>query len=693
MPSPLATFQNHYANLKQGLVSRPLAKNINPVRTVIPLKVKSIPLPPPKKFAQSNAKYSSGHASISGWPVASGVFNVSGNANFTTGIWHGQSGIMGGRGIWGSLPIKAKQSLDIPDDTASLFQQQIPQDMLSKYTVAGKPIGLKQSHYKASGGEGIVYVKDGQAYKIYHDPKKMIPVGKIQELSVMKMHNVLGPRDIIYLDNTPVGFVMPAVTDSEFLCKLFTKGFRDKNNITPDMINHLVAGMQDTLDTIHGLDILVVDYNEMNFLVNNGFDTVFNIDVDSYKTPSYPATAIMESIRDRKVLNKKFTKNSDWFSFGCVAFQLYTGSHPYKGRHPDYAPKDWMEMMDKGISVFNKKCKLPPACQTLDVIPKGHLKWFEAVFEKGDRLPPPEPDYVQIVVGTVVTKIIDSNDTFNIGLARQYDGQIESLRYIDGICYVITNKSIWGDGKQFTTFAPEVGYVSKRTVKDLVPVHGDKPAVVEYNKIDGKLRYKTFENKEIGVIDSKGFFIANRSVYTVVGSSLIEVSFANRGAKANAMQQAVANIFHNHQIFDGLVVQNMLGTCRFAIPFESGKCQTVHITELDKARIVDARYERGVAIVIAEEGGKYNRHTFIFNKDCSTYTTRTEKDVNLEDINFVVKDNGVVIAANDDKLEIFLDNQKVKMVNSPLNNNEPLVAFKNDTYIINRDAVYKVSSK
>ncbi len=722
----LSKFQNHYAKLKASL------KNVVgsvPVGSYTP-PTNALPPPPPNftsrvvSPASHNASGAyipkSASAILSGTPVpiVRGPVFMTGTIPQTIHNLQAQSGIWAPNlftgvapssfaGYWGSKVIQRnhsrslpnsflgvnphKQSLDIPEYQP--HHSRIPTSMLSQYTVNGKNVMLKQSDYKASGGEGVVYVKGGKAFKIYHDPKKMIPVGKIQELSTIGLSNVLGPEEIIYANNVPAGFTMKYVSDTEFLCKLFTKGFRDKNNISPDMVNGLVRTMQAMLKHIHTKDILVVDYNEMNFLISNGFDSVYHIDVDSYQTPSYPATAIMESVRDRKVLNQKFTQESDWFSFGIVAFQLYMGVHPYKGRHPDFAPKDWIQMMDKGVSIFNKKCKLPPACQTFDVIPKGHLKWFEAVFEKGDRIAPPDPDNVQLIVGPVKAKVIDSNDKFKLDLIRTYDSAIEAIRYIDGICYVVTQKSIQGDNKTFAKFSQETGYVSKRTAKDFVAVQGDKPALVEHNKIEGKLRYKTFEGKEIGSVDAKGFFIANRSVYTVMRDSLIEISFLNTGAKTNAMQQTVGNIFHNHQIFDGLVVQNMLGTCRFSIPFEPGKCQTVHITELDKSRIIDARYERGIAIVLSEHAGKYDRHTFVFSPDCKTYTCRIESDVGLEDINFGIKDNGVCIATNADKLEIFVDNQKFKQVDSPLNNNEPLVIYKNDTFIVNGDSFYKVSSK
>lgn len=625
-------------------------------------------------------------------PIVSGV-----SAPITGLVNWGVSGVSFATGVYPSKSPKVNptippQSFHL-DQPVDYLQQQLSPHMLSQLTMGGKNLLLKQSDYKASGGEGVVYVKGGYAYKIYHDASKMIPVGKIQELSALTMPTILGPKQVIYHNNVPVGFAMAYVSDTEFLCKLFTKGFRDKMGVTPDQINVLVKGMQDTLHGIHDKDILVVDYNEMNFLVNRGFDTVYNIDVDSYQTPSYPATAIMESIRDRQVKGGKFTKESDWFSFACVAFQLYMGTHPYKGRHPDFAAKDWMDMMNKNISVFNKKCKLPPATQGFDVIPKGHLRWFESVFERGERGAPPDPDSIQIVTGPVKAKIIDSTDKFNVTLVEKFDSPIEAFRYVDGVPYFATQTGIYASKKQFASFARQSGYVAKRTVRDFVACAGGLAVILEHNSLENKLRFKTIEGVDISEVDADGFFVANRAAYAVVRNSLIEISFIHGDKKITASQNLVANIFHNHQVFDGMVVQNMLDTCRLAIPFAPGKCSIIRINELDKYRIIDAKYDSGVAIVLAEQGGKYHRFTLIFNKEATTYTVRIDNDVPLQDINFIIKDNGVCISSNDDKLEIFADNTKVKLVDSPLNNNEVLASYKNDTYVINGDGLYKISSK
>ncbi len=203
-------------------------------------------------------------------------------------------------------------------------------------------ITLTDNEYLAQGGEGVVYCKGNIAYKIYHDSDKMIPEQKIYELQALQISNVLAPIDIIYNYNTKqaIGFTMPYITSTEYLSRLFVKSFKKQHSINPKMVISLVRKMQETLHEIHQKGIVVGDYNEMNFLVDNKFENIFHIDVDSYQTENYPSTAIMDSVRDRQVPIGTFNKETDWFSWAIVTFQLYTGIHPFKGRHPKYKNND-----------------------------------------------------------------------------------------------------------------------------------------------------------------------------------------------------------------------------------------------------------------------------------------------------------------------------------------------------------------
>src|ERR1035437_6554876 len=111
-----------------------------------------------------------------------------------------------------------------------------------KLHIKGKgPVDLGQKDFIAQGGEGAIYSRGQTAFKVYLDPKKMIPTAKIQELAVLSHPNIIKPEDILMdAKNNPVGYTMRFVKDTYALCQLFTKAFRTRNNISPDMMLALV---------------------------------------------------------------------------------------------------------------------------------------------------------------------------------------------------------------------------------------------------------------------------------------------------------------------------------------------------------------------------------------------------------------------------------------------------------------------
>ncbi len=557
------------------------------------------------------------------------------------------------------------------------------------FTKSGQ-VSLEKSHYIAGGGEGEIYAKGGNAYKIYHDPSKMIPDGKILELAEIKLPNVLNPTDIIKDDKgRSIGFVMKYVSDTEFLVKLFSKGFRVKNSIDDAMIRALVLRMQLTTQAVHSKGVLLVDLNEFNFLTSRSYDEVYFIDTDSYKTKSYPATALMESVRDRKVKNNQFTENSDYFSLGVTMFQLYTGVHPYKGKHPDFAAKDWSLMMDKGISVFNKDCRMPPATYPLSSIPRGHLKWFEEIFEKGERKAPPLPDVVGVQVVNKPVKVISGNDKFIIEQVRVYNSDVTSTQFINGVCYVITGNTIYADAriiKQTQAFI-------KGSQRDVIEIRGVGVGFIEFDRLTSNLYFRDFNNNEYGKFNSTGYFIRHGLIYYVCASNLIQVQLAVMGSRVQLQSQVVANIYPLHTVYDGVVIQNMLGTYRASIPYEPGRCELVNLTELKGQRIISAKYLGGKLIILSESNGHYNKYILIFTKDHKSYTVRWEKNVNLQDIEFIVKDNGVCLSMDEQNLEIFLDNTTIKRFSSPLDGDETLICHQNEVFYYQENKLFKIKSK
>jgi DNA-binding helix-hairpin-helix protein with protein kinase domain len=128
------------------------------------------------------------------------------------------------------------------------------------------------------------------------------------------------------------------------LCQVFPGSFRTRHGFSTDAALRLVRRLQEGVRTVHSHGILIVDLNEMNFLVSDSFGEIYFIDVDSYQTPSFPATALMESVRDRHA--KRFSTSTDWFSFAIVSFQMFVGIHPFKGT---YAPLQGVIEKDKKL--------------------------------------------------------------------------------------------------------------------------------------------------------------------------------------------------------------------------------------------------------------------------------------------------------------------------------------------------------
>lgn len=186
---------------------------------------------------------------------------------------------------------------------------------------SNRAITLTSSHFKAQGGQGSVYVDKNVAYKIYHDPAQMIPAGKIEELKVLAWNQIVCPQDVLLDEkNRPIGYSTRFVSNAFPLCSLFPRTFRDREGLAPDDILGLVRNLREGIEHVHSVGILIVDLNEMNFLIDKNFSEVFFIDVDGYQTSHYPALVLMDSVRDWSVAHNRWTKTSDWYSFAILAF-------------------------------------------------------------------------------------------------------------------------------------------------------------------------------------------------------------------------------------------------------------------------------------------------------------------------------------------------------------------------------------
>jgi serine/threonine protein kinase len=530
-----------------------------------------------------------------------------------------------------------------------------------KVKVKGKQITLTKKDLKGSGGEGTVFVKGKTAYKIYHDPTRMIAAGKIDELSVLTNPAILIPQEIIFNRKKPIGYTMQFVDDTYVLCQLFTKAFKKRNNITPDMSLALMRDIQNKIQHIHNHGVLIVDLNELNFLVESKFKKVYFIDVDSYQTKNYPATAIMESIRDRHTPRGSFNEGTDWFSFAVIALQLLIGIHPYKGKHPKI--KEFDDRMQEDISVFNKDVRIPGCCYPIKTIPDSYRRWFEAVLERGERIPPPL-DLAQSIVLKPVTLRISGSDNFV--MQEIYECKWEIIDYIKHLkeeCFIGQEELCYNRQTYVDIKSPcHIGFYGATPIAAWL--NSDKRLTLFNVKL--KKDIACLPMKVDKLVDYDGRF------YIKIGEHIQELKFVGSEFNPKVTTQTVANVLERAtQVFPGVVIQNLLGSCFVSVfPKENNHYQ-YQIKVLNGYRIVDAKFERDVLMVVGvNKKGKYDRFVFYLDSDNTTsIVTRKIKDVAYTGLNFVVKDNGICVCINEqDEVELFHKTNvlKVKLVKDPI---------------------------
>jgi serine/threonine protein kinase len=532
-----------------------------------------------------------------------------------------------------------------------------------RYFVQGQgQVQLGRTEFKAQGGEGAVYVKGQTAYKLYTDPARCIAQAKIDELSLLVQPNIIRPVHLI-LDgtNTAVGYTMRAVGKAHSLCQLFPKAFRQRNNITPEITLRLVRQLQTGVLHIHSRGVLVVDLNEMNFLVSTDFAELFFIDVDSYQTPSFPATALMETVRDRHAT--AHTTGSDWFAFAVVSFQMFVGIHPFKGTYgplqhlPDNAAK--LEARMRGnISVLHAGVTVPAACLPLAVIPQSYLDWYRAVFEQGQRVPPPQSVQAAIPLAAARMARTVASHSFEITEIHEFDSEII---WHDGVI-TVTEQSVYFDGKKYARPSFDAKFAITPRQRHLIGAYDDGT----------KLR---FEDLTVGrrietTIEGEQIMLSHGQLYIKQHESIFAIDFVELPNNLSLGIKAVANVMINStRMFDGVAIQNLLGTNYVSIPTASGGCHQVRLAELDGAQIVNAKLYRRVLMVVVTTSGRYDKYIFRFAKDFSSYDLRRLVDVATTDIEFTVLDTGVVLhLTDDDELEIFSsakESAKLSLLDDP----------------------------
>jgi hypothetical protein len=538
---------------------------------------------------------------------------------------------------------------------------------LPEIVVGGARVKLTQQMYVAAGGEATIYKHQGRALRLYHDPAAMPPVARLNELSKITLGNVVRPIDVITdaKTGTALGFSMDFIPDTEPLCRFFTMAFKRANNISQVITGELVVAIQKTVDQLIREGFLPVDLNELNILPSLKDYTPYFIDIASWATPSFKATAIMDNVRDPMVKGDAFTPGSTWYSFGIIATQLYLGIHPFHGMHPVHK-MDWKKRMALNASIFENGVKVPPVVPPFSVVPKEHLEWLKKLFSSSTfRDAPGLPGaVVPVPVTPAISRVINATGNFSVDrwLKLPYDA-VEVYSNFGETYAVTTERVYWVVGDSLTPIFDRSKYrqvfITQLQAGEIVitAVGGGKVEYWHYKRTGGKV---LIEEHPL----TSGMFARNGRLYSCVGTQLLEHEFMSIGAKVLHTTSHIDNVNDlTAKFFDGVVYQDLFGKAWLTVPFQAGATVSKAVPQLDGYRVIDAKMVGHVCAVIGEKNGDYVQFIIAFDPTFNTYKVREVKD--QRELNFTVTPNGICVMLVGQTLELFKDPSAAKVVDNP----------------------------
>lgn len=537
-----------------------------------------------------------------------------------------------------------------------------------KIRIDNKSIELLPQHFRHQGGQGSIYIVGNDAFKIYFDEQNVCPEKKIKELSIISNSKVIKPEKIVKNSvDKNVGFMMRALDDTNhILCELFTADFKKTKNITQTNIALIIENLKNIITDIHKSKILIVDLNELNFLVSPDFRNVYAIDVDSYQTQSFPARVIMPSIRDFHSSN--FNELTDWYSFGILACQLLVGIHPYKGKYKGET-KPLEERMRENISIFNKDVTIPKICD-LNNIPSAYKDWFKVIFETKKRVRPPD-DFVEVIF---VPKKIDN--------LKRYESNKLKITFIadaKNLIDVVNDVLIFRDNfviphnilvkKETDEFKAGQVFIGKESFiwifkNKLISILDKNQNVIETNIIADD------------AVTINGFLIIRRGNFFIKlkGEKIL-------GKEIFSCEQITYELF-NYYVSLNCIIQNISGTYCVITHLDN---KTFSVKLNSSERILDCKCENNILMYSTISfNGAYTKHLVFYSSNFEEKQEIKFPDVSNPTCSFVFV-NDVVIFIN--------DAEKLECVKFLGDNKPPIWSLISDNFIDSNCTLFKYNNK
>lgn len=513
------------------------------------------------------------------------------------------------------------------------------------------PLVIRESDYKASGGEGVLYRANTTIIKLYHDPDKMkkeqMPE-KLKLLSAIRHEYIVSPRGLVYDPaKKPLGFYMDYV-EAEPLPRVFTNDFRQRENFGNEETKRLVERMRETVSFAHKNNALLVDANEMNWLAvlnGKGGPEPRIIDVDSWSLGKWPAKVIMPSIRDWHA--SSFSQLTDWFSWGIVTFQIFTGIHPYKGKLGGYNPSEMERRMKENASVFANGIRLPSAVRDFSQIPPALLSWYNAVFQHGERALPPSifaagPASAYPAKTLHVTAMPTGSLIFEKIFEKTNDPVIRI--WPSGVCLLSSGK-LYDLGRK-----REIGVATSGSSEVVKTPTGWIVADKAGSKYDFSFINGTSLKREALslALEADGIVRYCERLFLIGARGITEIKFIDLGKPIISPGNTWGAKINSTKWFDGIGVEDAFGSKFIILPFGEDSCAHIRAPELDGLKIIDAKAGYRFAVISAlNKKGEYKRIEFAFTREYNSYEATTT-DADSAGINIAILPKGVVAEVIED---------------------------------------------
>lgn len=518
-------------------------------------------------------------------------------------------------------------------------------------------VTLRDSNYVATGGEGKIYKISDSVVKIYHKPEIAKQRGmsdKIRLLAALKHPYISSPVGLVTTPaGDPIGHHLYYV-DGHPLARVFTNDFWQRERFNNKHASTLVDRMREIVCFAHANKATMVDANELNyFALFTGSDPEPRvIDVDSWAIDRWPATVIMPSIRDWHT--KSFDEKTDWFAWGVVTFQVYTGLHPYKGTLDGFDRGDLEGRMKANASVFSKGVRLNRAVREFSDIPLPLLNWYEATFQNGERVNPPSPfdtgvttpkaARVMRVVTTgrsgalVFEKLLKARDSairvFHCGVVLLSSGKLVDLatkRQIGEIqsqsCEVVKVQDGW-----------LIGELEKREVTFRYVQEGSLKSEQLSLKLNG-FNLLSYENR----------------LFVITERGLTEIKLNLFGKAVASVGQTWGVMVNSTKWFHGVGVMDAMGAKYVVTPFGELAVAQERVRELDEIKVITAKSgNRFVSLVGLDKKGNYRIIEITFDRDYKSHKVWTA-DTDGPELNLAILPKGVCATiVKDGELDIFV---------------------------------------